>query len=103
MFELSNPLVAFVAGGLAVGLVVWLAMRVSRLESENAELRRKQDAGPAWAESMKLDHRAQLASITVLQELAAQDQLDALMRMSPEAVQRVVAKIAPHLFEKVVK
>lgn len=100
MFALTDMVIAFAAGGLAVGLVVWLAMRISRLEQENTDLKRRQQDGPAWAADMKLDHRAQLASITVLQEIAAQDQLDALMRMSPEAVQRVVEKIAPHLFWK---
>lgn len=103
MDPLSAVLLAFAAGGLSVGVVVWLVMRVSRLEADNAELKRLLANGPAWTENLKLDHRAQIASVAILQELAAQDQLDALMRLSPEAVQRVVAKIAPHLFEKVTK
>lgn len=100
MFALSDLVVAFAAGGLGVGLVVWLSMRISRLEQENADLKRRQSDGPAWAQELKLDHRVQLASIAALQEIAAGDQLDALQRLSPEAVRRVVEKIAPHLFWK---
>ncbi len=71
---------------------------IVRLKAANEDLSRR-----AWPGTLNLDQRAWLASITGLQEVAAQDQLDALMRLSPEAVQRVVAKIAPHLFEKVIK
>lgn len=100
MFELSNPLVAFAAGGLAVGLVMWLAMRVSRLEQENAQLRQKQQAGPGWAQELRLDHRQQLVSIGALIKLSTRDNLDALSRMDPAALKELVAEFAPHLFQK---
>lgn len=100
MYPLSAVLIAFAVGGLAVGAVVWLVMWASRQSQRIAELERRLANGPEWAANMKLDHRAQLASIAVLQELAAQDQLDALMRLSPDAVHRVVEKIAPQLFTR---
>jgi hypothetical protein len=126
-----DPLIlAFVAGGAAIGAVVYLAMtarrlgdRITQLEGaledekksrgplierldgaqatqaklavENEELRRR-----AWPSNLNLDQRAWLSNVSTLQELAAQDNLDALMKLSPEAVQRVVQKIAPHLFDR---
>lgn len=98
MDPLTKLALAVVLGALAGGGLVWLLMERQALVRRVADLERRQQDGPAWAASMKLDHRAQLASIALLQEIATQDQLDALMRLSPEAVRRVVEKIAPHLF-----
>jgi hypothetical protein len=100
MFALTDLAVAFAAGGLAVGLVVWLAMRISRLEQENADLKRRQQDGPAWSQEMKLNHRQQLVSIAALNQLAARDLLDVLMRVSPDMAREIIEEIAPHLIQK---
>jgi len=121
-------ILTFVAGGLTTGAAVWVvstiadlrrrvadllrrdevrrdaehadAEKLAALQAANAQLKAANEdlSRRAWPGSLNLDQRAWLASITGLQEVAAQDQLDALMRLSPEAVQRVVSKIAPHLF-----
>lgn len=97
---------SFVAGGACVGGVMWALNTISHLRARVAELERKQaQALPpsTWGESLRLDHRAQLASIATLSELALSDLLDATIRLSPEAARRAVEKHAPHLFEKEIK
>ena len=92
----ASAALAFVAGGV----IVWLLMTIRRQAERIADLERKQSDGPAWAQSMKLDHRAQLVSIAALQEVAVRDLLDAMMRLDPQSVRRVVEEVAPHLFTK---
>lgn len=108
MYPLSVVLWAFVAGTLAAGAVVWLLMTVGQLRARIVELEQaaKQPAPtatPQWAESMKLDHRAQLLSIAGLVKLGVTDNLDALMRISPEMAREVVERVAPQLFTKEIK
>jgi hypothetical protein len=98
--EITKVVIIATMGAVGGGGIVWLLMTLRRQAEQITELKQRQESGPAWATAMKLDHRAQLASIAVLQELAAHDQLDALMRLSPEAVHRVVEQIAPHLFTR---
>lgn len=68
---------------------------VAKAVAESDVLRRT-----AWPGNLTLDQRAWAVNIANLVELSTQDQLDALMRLSPDAVQRVFAKIAPHLVTK---
>ena len=129
---MDTLILAFIAGGAAIGSVVYLVMTARRLNeritqldgaladekqqrtalierldaaqaaktklaAENEDLQRR-----AWPTNLNLDQRAWLSNVSTLQELAAQDNLDALMKLSPEAVQRVVRKIAPQLLENTV-
>ena len=98
-----DQIIAFIAGGLTVGGAVLLVSTIAHLRARIAELERLQRAGPAWAENLRLDHRAQLASIATLSELALSDLLDATIRLSPEAARRAVEKHAPQLFTKEIK
>lgn len=100
MYPLSAVIVAFVAGAAICGAVVWLVMVIGRQAERIAELERLQRNGPAWADEMKLNHRQQLVSIAALNQLAAREVLDALMRISPEMVHEVIKEIAPHLYQK---
>ena len=93
-----DQIIAFIAGGLITGGAVWIVSTIAHLRARVAELERLQKNGPAWSEGLKLDHRAQLASIATLSELALSDLLDATIRLSPEAARRAVQKHAPHLF-----
>jgi hypothetical protein len=98
--EIDNLLAIFagLAGGSAA---TWLAMRYRRLAERIAELERAQTPPtPAWAESMKLDHRAQLISVAALVQLSLRDQLDALMRLSPEMAREEIERVAPQLFKR---
>ena len=105
MYSLTVVLVAAGAGGVAAGGVVWLLMTISQLRARLVELERAQRqpvpaATQAWADNLKLDHRAQLLAVAALVKLSARDQLDALQRLSPEMVREVVQDIAPQLFTK---
>lgn len=99
MTTLLQLLAAFAGGAAAM----WLLMRDRRLTERIAELERQANEPPApskWAENLRLDHRAQLASIATLAELALGDLLDATIRLNPEAAHRAIEKHAPHLFRK---
>ena len=89
-----------VAGSLAAGAgLTWLVMTIRRQAERIADLeRRAARPGPHWAEELRLDHRAQLVSVAALVKLSARDNLDALVRLSPELAREVVQEIAPHLF-----
>lgn len=100
MYPLSALLLALAAGGLVVGAIVWLVMTLDRQAGEIADLRRRQQDGPAWSQEMKLNHRQQLVSIAALNQQATRDLLDALMRVSPEMAREVIQEVAPHLFQK---
>ena len=99
---LLQLIAAFVGGSAAT----WLIMRDRRLAERIAELER-QKATPAapgvWAEGLRLDHRAQLLSVAQLVKLSARDQLDALMRLSPELVRELLREEFPWLFDKETK
>lgn len=108
-------LIPYALGGLAGGGVVWLAMTASQLRREIAELRRRAEierlssaAAPhthnggalAGGTLQALEHRAQLLSVAALVKLAARDNLDALIRVSPEMADEVLRELAPHLFNE---
>lgn len=100
--EVTNllALIAAFAGGATV---TWFAMDRHRLAERLAELERarREPAQPAaWAETMRLDHRAQLLSVAALVKLSLRDQLDALMRLSPEMAREEIERVAPQLFRK---
>lgn len=98
--EIVNLLqiIAGFAGGAAI---TWLIMDHRRLAERLAEAEKaKAPAGPQWAESLRLDHRAQLVSVAALVALSLRDQLDALMRLSPEMAKEEIERVAPHLFRK---
>lgn len=108
MYPLTALIAAAAAAGLSAAGVVWLIMTVNLLRARVAELEQvKRQPAPAatqaWADNLKLDHRAQLLAVAALVKLSARDQLDALQRLSPEMVREVVQDIAPHLFVKEVK
>ncbi len=80
---------------------MWLLMRLRQQDREIAELRaRVNRPAPQWAQEMQLDHRAQLVSLAALVQLAARDNLDALIRLSPEMASETIRELAPHLFQK---
>lgn len=99
MITLLQIAAAFAGGAAAM----WLLTRDRRLVERIAELERQareQKPPASWAENLRLDHRAQLASIATLAELALGDLLDATIRLNPEAAHRAIEKHAPHLFRK---
>ncbi len=100
MDALTKTLLTVLLSALASGGLVWFLMDRRALLQRIADLEKHQTNGPEWAAGMKLDHRAQMASIATLSELALGDLLDATIRLSPEAAQRAIKKHAPHLFWK---
>jgi len=98
MDALTKTVLIVLLSAVAGGGLVWLLMTLAAQSQRIADLERKQSDGPAWAQGMKLDHRAQLVSIAALQEVAVRDLLDAMMRLDPQSVRRVVEEVAPHLF-----
>lgn len=105
MYSLTVVIAAAGAGGIALGGMVWLLMTVGQLRARLAELEQaKRQPLPvttqAWANNLQLDQRAQLLAVAALVKLSARDQLDALMRLSPEMVREVVQDIAPQLLDK---
>ena len=103
---MSN-LVALLAAAAAGAVFTWFVMTIRRQNEQLAEYRQQLAAQAVppmqWAENMRLDHRAQLVSVASLVKLSARDNLDALMRLSPEMVREVVESIAPQLFTKEVR
>lgn len=103
MYSLTTVIAILVIGTVAGGGAVWLVMTVGQLRARIVELEqaaKQSQPTPAWAQNLKLDHRAQLANIATLSELALGDLLDATIRLSPEAARRAVEKHVPQLFNR---
>lgn len=103
MYPLTTVIGGTIIGAVTAGGVVWLVMFIGQLRARIAKLEevaRQQQPTPTWAQNLKLDHRAELASIATLSELALSDLLDATIRLSPEAARRAVEKHVPQLFNR---